>query len=545
MSIIRNIRIAMSADTKGFIKPVATVTSSLDRFNATANKTKSSLGGINFAAAGAKFGAGFAAIGAGITSLKALGGFFADGIKSATDLGETMSKTSQVFGDSTGEITAQADMLAKSFGLPKGAILDAASSFGLIGKGAGQSQVQAASMSKAMTQLAADASSFHNVPLDVALEKIRAGLTGESEPLKAFGVLMNEDAVKAEGLRLGLVKSGQEMNEQAKIAARASLIQKGLADASGDLSKTQGGVANQWRKLTGGLENFGTSIGELLLPALSEGVVMLNEFTASAVQAFEESKPLITEWVDWFKAGIAQVGVFIRNLGDYWELAKISATQQIANIVASFDAMVTNLGLVAGYVAGNWRELIIDGVTAIQTVFQNLGHNIGEYLFSAFHFLSTGEWVAPITKPLLEGFKATAAALPEFIKPAFVDMSAEMDAVLNKIEGKEKARVDAIAKGPAAAVAEKLGDLGGGAKAKDKKKGGKADTGAGAVELGSAEAASAVAKFRNQMPDDKPAKETALATKETAQHTKSTAQALREIAARTSNQAAGLGAFPM
>jgi hypothetical protein len=343
---------------------------------------------------------------------------------------------------------------------------------------------------------------------------------------------------------MGLIKTGQEMNEQAKVAARAALIQKGLATASGDLEKTQGGVANQWRKLTGGLENFATSMGELLMPAISEGVSMFNEWLIVTVKYFEDSKPLITSWVEYFKSGIAKVGEVVRNFGDYWELAKISATQAIANITAVFDTIPANLAIIGAWIGNTFAKTLASALESIQNIFKNAGTNIGEYLFAAIHNALTGDNIQPMFVDLLGGFKVVFDELPALAKPAFVDMSVEMDKVLDKIAAKEKARAAALGKGPAAKVAEQLGDLGGGAKDKEeKKKKGKADATAGALELGSVEAASAIAKFRNQAVDDKPAKETAAATKETAMHTKNTAQALREIAIRQGQANPGLGAF--
>ena len=94
-----------------------------------------------------------------------------------------------VFGDASKGVEANADKMAASFGLPKKAMLDASASIGLVGKASGQTKAEAAAMSVSMANLAADASSFYNVPLEEAMEKIRSGLVGEAEPMRAFGVL--------------------------------------------------------------------------------------------------------------------------------------------------------------------------------------------------------------------------------------------------------------------------------------------------------------------------------------------------------------------
>jgi hypothetical protein len=86
-----------------------------------------------------------------------------------------------------------------------------------------------------MAMLAADASSFYNVPLDVALEKIRSGLSGEAEPLRAFGVFLSDAAMKAKAAQMGLAGLNGELTEGQKITVRAALIQEQLGTANGDL----------------------------------------------------------------------------------------------------------------------------------------------------------------------------------------------------------------------------------------------------------------------------------------------------------------------
>jgi hypothetical protein len=187
----------------------------------------------------------------------------------ASDFNETVAKTEQVFGTMTHVVTDAADEMAHKFGVVKTQFLDAASMFGLIIEGASVASDKAATMSVSLAKLVADASSFYNVGVDVALEKIRAGLVGEAEPLRAFGVMLSEDAVKAKALAMGLAKPGQELTNQQKIMARYQLIQEGLNKASGDLERTGGGFANQWRMFTGELVNVGTTIGQFVLPVFT------------------------------------------------------------------------------------------------------------------------------------------------------------------------------------------------------------------------------------------------------------------------------------
>ena len=242
----------------------------------TANPSKMDAG---LAAAKTKLGAALAAMkgmaAAASSSMLPLLGIaigaeaFRKGITGASDLAETMSKVEVVFGEASGQVTSFGDHMATTFGSNKKELLDAAAGFGLIAKGAGFSKEAAAGMSVEMARLADDASSFYNVPLEEALGKIKSALVGESEPIRSFGVLLNESAMKSEALKLGLKAVGGELTESQKVMARASLIQKGLSDATGDHARTSGGFANQLRELQGRLMELAVALGSVVLPVLN------------------------------------------------------------------------------------------------------------------------------------------------------------------------------------------------------------------------------------------------------------------------------------
>lgn len=213
---------------------------------------------------------------AGIAGVAAIGKGLMDSLKSAGDLNESMSKTDVVFGDASNSVVAFAQQMRQQFGSAEASILDAAAGIGLIGKAAGQSQADAAGMAVQLARLADDASSFYNVPLEEALLTIRSALVGESEPIRKFGVLLNEAAVQSEAMSLGLAKSKDQMTEAAKVAARYSLIVKGMRDASGDHERTQDSFNNQLREFEGRLASLGTALGKTLVPAANALLSALN-----------------------------------------------------------------------------------------------------------------------------------------------------------------------------------------------------------------------------------------------------------------------------
>jgi hypothetical protein len=423
-------------------------------------------------------------------------GFLKEGVSNAMSLGETVSKVATVFGNETGTINAQVDEMTRKFGLVKGPLLDAEASFGLMGKAAGLSQAGVAGLATKMTGLSADIMSFYNIPFEEAQAKLRAGLAGQSEPLRALGVFMDEDTTAAQALRMGLAATKDELTEGMKIQARAALIANGLGDATGDLERTQGSAANQFRKFTGSITNVGSAIGQLLLPALTTGIGLLNDFGTFAMKTFEDNKATLEGWGAKLTSVFEGVGIAFRNWGELFEIARLKVIQGVINITEHFATLGPNVILIAKYIGDNWYKLISDGFNASLAIVKNFGSNIaalGEAIGTFLADPTRGfevKWTG-----LLEGFEATAAKLPELIKPHLTDMSKEINEAWGRIDANEAKRAAALAPNAAAAVKRGVLDPNAIDPEKDKKKkGNKPDERkfAGASEMGSAEAYSTI-----------------------------------------------------
>jgi hypothetical protein len=200
-------------------------------------------------------------------------------IDAASDLNESMSKTSVVFEDATDSIVAFSKTSATSIGLSQKAALEAASDFAIFGKAAGLTGDDLSSFSTDTLTLAADLASFNNVSLDQAINAIGAGLRGESEPLRQFGVLLSADAVEAEALRMGLEKGTKGFTDQQKVLARQSLIMQQTTIQQGDFARTSEGAANQQRILTAQMEDAKTKIGQGLLPIYQQLIALIVPFS--------------------------------------------------------------------------------------------------------------------------------------------------------------------------------------------------------------------------------------------------------------------------
>lgn len=143
------------------------------------------------------------------------------GVKAASDLNEEVSKSRVLFGDSAGDVLKWSKTTANSIGLSQRAALQASGNFAAMFATIGVGEGVSANMSKTLVTLGADLASFSNENPEEMLDRLRAGLSGEAEPLRRFGILLSEARVKQEAVRLGLVKTGDELTEQQKEIGRA------------------------------------------------------------------------------------------------------------------------------------------------------------------------------------------------------------------------------------------------------------------------------------------------------------------------------------
>lgn len=185
----------------------------------------------------------------------------------ASDLNESVNATNVVFGRASGIITDFARTSAESVGLSERAFRQAVTPMGAMLQNLGLNQQQAAEWAVRLTQRSSDMASVFNTDVSEALDAINAGLRGESDPLERFGVGLNEAAVQAEAVRLGLASQGDELTANQKAQARLSLIMGQTNRIAGDFANTSNEVANAERIEAARAEDAAAAFGQRLLPA--------------------------------------------------------------------------------------------------------------------------------------------------------------------------------------------------------------------------------------------------------------------------------------
>jgi len=210
-----------------------------------------------------------------------------DSIKAASDLGETVSKVGVLFGDSANEIKKFAEGAAQSLGQTQQQALDAAANFAIFGKSAGLSGQALVNFSTDFVSLAADLASFNNVSQDEAINAIGSALRGEAEPLRKFGVLLDDATLKSAALELGLISNTKNaLTPQQKVLAAQKVIYEQTTAAQGDFARTSDGLANQTKILTAELENTKLIIGEALLPIVLQLATVFSKQIIPLIKQF-------------------------------------------------------------------------------------------------------------------------------------------------------------------------------------------------------------------------------------------------------------------
>ena len=214
-----------------------------------------------------------AVAGAAIVGVAAV---FGKAVSAASDLAESQSKASVVFADQADVVARWAKTSATAFGQTEQQALEAASTYGNLFQAFGLASDSATEMSMRMVELAADLASFNNTSIEDAIMAIRSGLSGETEPLKRFGVALTDARLKAEAMAQGIYEGSGALNAAQKAQASYALILRDTSLAQGDFARTSDGLANQQRILSAQFGNLTAQLGSILLPVVLQGVTFLN-----------------------------------------------------------------------------------------------------------------------------------------------------------------------------------------------------------------------------------------------------------------------------
>lgn len=250
------------------------------------------------------------------------------GIDYASDLAEVQNVVDVTFGSATEAINSWSKECLAAYGMNEVSAKRYAGTIGAMLKSSGLAGDAIVGMSKDMVGLAGDMASFYNLDLETAFEKIRSGISGETEPLKQLGINMSVANLEAYALSQGIKTSYNEMSQAEQVMLRYNYLMSTTADAQGDFARTQDSYANQTRLLSESWLEFTGVMAEQLLPVLTTIVSWLNNIVA-----------FLTENADMVSAVLVGLATTVGILAVAWVVH--AAAQWLA--VAANQALIVSL----------------------------------------------------------------------------------------------------------------------------------------------------------------------------------------------------------
>lgn len=222
-------------------------------------------------------------------------GSISESIELASDLKETQNVVDVTFEDSASTINKWAQEALNAYGITETKAKQYSSTLGAMLKSMGIADDQVLQMSMDMAGLAADMASFYNLDHDTAFEKIRSGISGENEPLKALGINMSVANLNAFALEKGMNKAFDKMSQAEQATLRYQYLLEATKDAQGDFARTGDSFSNEMRKLQTNLDRIKTEFGKGLLGVVTPAISLLNNVLSDKSYQYTTAEKIMQE----------------------------------------------------------------------------------------------------------------------------------------------------------------------------------------------------------------------------------------------------------
>jgi hypothetical protein len=373
----------------------------------------------------------------------------APAIRAASDFQEATSKVNVVFGRASKSIKDFANDAARNLGQSKQSVLDAAGTFGTFGKAAGLAGEDLAGFTTDFVTLSTDLASFNNTSPEEAVLAIGAALRGESEPLRRYGVLLNDAVLKQEAMTLGIYDGKGALTAQQKVLAAQAAIYKQTNDAQGDFMRTSDGLANSQRTLKATLDDVKVSIGQAFLKQAETAtanilflVEAIRKIPAPTGQANEKLKetasvlraaqnPLTTFWYlltkvrEGFEASSGPIGAYNDNLR-----RSAQQTMRMADEAGIFNRKFTDTETAVGGAKkevesyakalkeglGNALDDAKDALDDAKDAFNDFATSVADGIKSAFSFADAQTAGEETGAGFLDGLRSQVAGVVEYAR---------------------------------------------------------------------------------------------------------------------------------
>lgn len=379
---------------------------SIEQLSKRLNTLKKSLAGVGSSAGEMKklklniggIGGDFRKVLRGLISARAIQktvSLLKSAIKSSNEYIETMNLFSVSMGEYGEAAYEYAQKVSEIMGIDPAEWMRNQGVFNTIITGFGVAGDAAAKMSQNLTQLGYDLSSFYNIDVADAMQKIQSGISGELEPLRRLGYDLSVARLEEERLKLGISKSVSAMTQAEKAQLRYYAMLTQVTNAQGDMARTLDDPANQLRVLKAQLTQTARAIGDLFIP-------MLKSILPPVIAAVKGMREIVASAAALFGIEMQQID---------WE----SAEDGSGALSDSMESAADSAKELKSYTAGIDELNVLSQGTDSETLGGGLGIELPDYDFLAGAVTSSiDEWTAkmdPAVTWMKENLKAVLGSV--------------------------------------------------------------------------------------------------------------------------------------
>lgn len=331
-----------------FPSKIQKLITSTEKYNASARKATSTTG---------KFTSGLKALNVAAVAItfRKIGHFIAQAVTESNKYQEDLNLFTVALGQYAAEAQNYAEKVSDVMGIDPAQWLRNQGVFNTLLTGFGDTADRAQLMSQNLTQLGYDISSFFNISIEDAMQKLQSGISGELEPLRRLGYDLSQARLEQTALNLGIKESVANMTQAEKAELRYYAIMTQVTTAQGDMARTLEAPANQLRILQAQLTQAARAIGNIFIPALNA----ILPYAIAVVQVIREIANALAnlagfKLTDVDYSGVNSAAVGAGSLADNLDDAA-GAAKKLKQYTAGFDELnvfAPNTGSGSGAGAG-------------------------------------------------------------------------------------------------------------------------------------------------------------------------------------------------
>lgn len=331
-----------------FPSKIQKLITSTEKYNASARKATLTT---------VKFTSGLKALNVAAVAItfRKIGHFIAQAVTESNKYQEDLNLFTVALGQYAAEAQNYAEKVSDVLGIDPAQWLRNQGVFNTLLTGFGDTAERAQLMSQNLTQLGYDISSFFNISIEDAMQKLQSGISGELEPLRRLGYDLSQARLEQTALNLGIKESVANMTQAEKAELRYYAIMTQVTTAQGDMARTLEAPANQLRILQAQLTQAARAIGNIFIPALNA----ILPYAIAVVQVIREIANALAnlagfKLTDVDYSGVNSAAVGAGSLADNLDDAA-GAAKKLKQYTAGFDELnvfAPNTGSGSGAGAG-------------------------------------------------------------------------------------------------------------------------------------------------------------------------------------------------